>query len=213
MRLPHILCAVAAFVAVSLNAVAIAEDAENELDTLTTTTDLDATLFSTSTAAADEIESTSDYSSSDEPSTTDEASTMTATTTDAPSTTETTTIDEIESTQPSTTETDTESTTTDATTTEPTAETTAAVEAAKPADPNQVTSDILKCKEGLLLPFWESEAKMTWGDRFSHGFFYILLLGYLFLGESGLRILPISQSNFVFSSQEFQLCPIGSWRR
>lgn len=42
----------------------------------------------------------------------------------------------------------------------------------------------VKCKDGLLLPMWRPDANLTYGDRFSRGLVYFLVLCYLFLGVS-----------------------------
>lgn len=42
----------------------------------------------------------------------------------------------------------------------------------------------LKCKDGLLLPVWRPLENITIGDRFGRGFFYFLVMCYLFLGIS-----------------------------
>lgn len=52
-------------------------------------------------------------------------------------------------------------------------------------DPDTSTkTESIKCKPGLLLPVWQPVNNITFGDRFGRGFFYFLVMCYLFLGVS-----------------------------
>lgn len=186
MRLSRIAYAIVTFFAIATNSLAFAKNVENELNNIATTTDIDITLYSTSTTEFNENESTSDFSTTDFPSTTD------LTTTDEPNTTETTTIDEsnatestttdeIETTQFSTTaENDIESTSVDVN------ETTTFMEVTTFTDEKTTIKSKKtnkKCKDGLILPAWKPDTNLTWGDRFSRGLCYFLAMCYLFLGK------------------------------